>query len=169
MKDIKIGMYGGKFMPLHKGHLYCIDTASKTCDLVYAILFANGNEEEEILANDKSEYLTLENRWKCLQEVCKVYSNVEPVLIDVKDCRLLDGSEDWDAETPLVREVIPEGDMDYVFSSEISYDDYFQRAYPEAKHILVDPTREKYPISGTLVRAMKTLEEQQKWMVGLQD
>ena len=36
---MKIGFFGGKFIPFHKGHLYCVDFASRICDKVYVILF----------------------------------------------------------------------------------------------------------------------------------
>ena len=39
------GLYGGKFMPLHKGHFFCIDTAARQCDKVVVIMFINGGEE----------------------------------------------------------------------------------------------------------------------------
>ena len=151
-------------MPLHKWHLYCIDVASHECDLLYVILFANCSDEEEILKlNPKDETLLLENRFNCLKEVCKYYDNVIPVMIDVSKCRNPDWSEDWNAEAPLVRKYIK--NMTYVYSSEESYSDYFAHAYPEAEHHIVDAKREKYPISSTLIRAMETLEEKQKWMV----
>ena len=43
------GFFGGKFMPLHKGHLYCIDTAAQQCDKVIVVMFINGDEELEIM------------------------------------------------------------------------------------------------------------------------
>ena len=55
--------------------------------------------------------------------------------------------------------------MDYVYSSEPSYGEYFSRAYPEAKHIIIDAKREKFPISSTMIRAMKAIEEIKEWMV----
>ena len=42
------GFYGGKFMPMHKGHLYCIDTAARMCDHVVVIMFINGDDELRI-------------------------------------------------------------------------------------------------------------------------
>lgn len=30
LKRYKIGMYGGKFLPFHKGHRYCIDVAAQS-------------------------------------------------------------------------------------------------------------------------------------------
>lgn len=160
----KIWMFWWKFMPLHRWHLYCIDVASKECDLLYVILFANWSDEENIMKiHWDDEMLSLENRFECLQRVCSVYNNVKPIIIDVKDCKNLDWTEDWEAETPLVRQYIPR--MTYVYSSEESYSDYFSHAYPEAEHHIIDAKRKKYPISGTLIRAMDTLGEKQKRLV----
>jgi len=158
------GFYGGKFMPMHKGHLYCIDVAARQCDHVVVIMFINGDDELRILQeghDDKT--LDVAERLQQLKRVCGLYPNVDAWSVDVKDLKLPDGSEDWDAETPLVRMYVPK--MDYVYSSEPSYSEYFARAYPEAKHIIVDAKREKHPISSTMIRAMKLLEDKKEWMV----
>lgn len=55
-------MYGGKFMPFHKGHNYCIEVATNECEKVYVILFYGGADELSILRNNKEEYLTLAER-----------------------------------------------------------------------------------------------------------
>lgn len=158
-----IGFYGGKFMPLHKGHLFCIDKMAHDCDIAVIIMFINSADEENILKTNNSDMLKVESRKKQLEYVCTLYDNVEFHIIDVANLRDADGNEDWDAETPLVREILPK--IDCVYSSEISYDEYFSKAYPEAKHVLVDPERINYPISGTLIRAMKTLEEVGRWKI----
>lgn len=157
------GFFGGKFMPLHKGHLYCIDTAARQCDRVVVIMFINGDDEKEIEKENPDPLWSVENRTKQLQKVCALYPNVEFGIIDDNLCRAPDGTIDWDLETPLVRQYIPK--MDYVYSSEPGYDAYFKRAYPEAKHVIVDEKRERFPISGTMIRAMNLLEEKEKWMV----
>ena len=164
MKKYEIGMYGGKFLPLHKGHNYCIDVATKECDKVYVILFFGGTDEEKVLETMNDDYLSLEDRKNRLINLCNNYENAIPTFIDVSNVRLPDGKEDWDGETPLVREVV--GDkLDAVYSSEMYYDDYFKRAYPEAEHRIVDLERIKFPISGTKIRNMKNRKERESWIV----
>ena len=148
---------------MHKGHLYCIDTAATQCDKVVVIMFINGEDEIVIRKTKDSPELEVGSRISQLERVCLLYDNVEFHVIDDSKLYREDGTVDWNLETPLVRCFVPR--MDYVYSSEPSYGEYFQRAYPEAKHILVDVERKTYPISGTMNRAMKLLEDKQKWMV----
>ena len=164
MKRFKIGMYGGKFLPLHKGHNYCIEIATEECEKVYVILFSGGADEEKIMKNNNEDYLSVSKRWSHVNNICHKYKNAFPVLIDVSNLRLPNGEEDWDAETPLVRNVVGEK-LDAVYSSEISYDAYFKRAYPEAIHRVVDYKRIHYPISGTKIRKMKKEKERDLWLV----
>ena len=160
----KVGFYGGKFMPFHKGHRYCVETASRECEKVYVILFYGGSDEVEILKNNNSNYLSVEVRKQKVIELTNNYPNAIPIFIDVTNCRLEDGNEDWDAETPLVRDVV--GDiLDAVYSSEESYGNYFNRAYPEATHRIVDYRRIHYPISGTKIRNMNDLKERDLWII----
>ena len=142
-------MFGGKFLPFHKGHGYCLDMACAECKVVYCIMFINGSDESEIKLTDEQS----KQRFRIFLDAVRKRKNAIPTVIDVQDCRYVNGKEDWDAETPLVRDVVGTR-LDAVYSSEPSYDDYFARAYPEAEHILVDPKRTHYPISGTMIRSI---------------
>lgn len=157
------GFYGGKFFPMHVGHLYCIDTAAKQCDHVVVILFINGDDEMRYLREHHDPTLDVAYRIDQAKRVCALYKNVEFHVIDCATLKNPDGTENWDAETPLVRQYVPK--MDYVYSSEPSYGEYFARAYPEAQHIIVDAERKQYPISSTMIRAMHEMEEKKLWMV----
>ena len=164
MKEYDVGFYGGKFLPFHKGHDYCIRYAAEQCEKVFVILFYGGDDELKIQSSlGNPEYLRLENRINHLESICKNYSNVKVYTIDVTTLKKEDGTEDWDAETPIV--VAITGKMDAVYSSEPGYDEYFKRAYPWAKHILVDPPRINYPISATKIRNMVDEEEKSKWVL----
>lgn len=167
MKPYKIGMYGGKFLPFHKGHRFCIQTAAMECETVYVILFYGGADEEIILKEHPEEWLSVDARKQQIGFLCKEagnLANVIPAWIDTSGLRTEDGSEDWDAETPLVRQLLGNR-LDAVYSSEESYGAYFSRAYPEAEHRLVDVHRIHYPISGTEIRNMSTEEERSKWII----
>ena len=41
----KVGMYGGKFCPLHEGHYSVICRALSECDGLIVVLFINGEDE----------------------------------------------------------------------------------------------------------------------------
>lgn len=167
MKKYKIGMYGGKFLPFHQGHRFCVETAASECETVYVILFYGGADEEIIQKEHPETWLSVEERIRQMNRICEdagKYAEVIPSLIDISGLRLPDGSEDWEAETPLVRDLL--GDqLDAVYSSEVSYGEYFSHAYPEAVHRLVDVKRIHYPISGTEIRKMKSAEDRAKWII----
>lgn len=158
----KNGMYGGKFMPFHTGHLSCIAKASQECEVANLILFYNGAQEQSILATDNREFLTFESRKKVVEKVASMFPNVKPIFIDVSPSIMENGEEDWDLQTPMVLNAI--GMPDAVYGSEPSYAEYFKRAYPEADYRVVDVDRTLMPISGTKVRQMSG-EERKKWIV----
>ena len=150
-------------MPFHRGHLYCIETAAKQCKKLYVILFHGGAQELEILKDrPNEEFLTVEDRLKHVKEGCKHILNVEVIDIDVTNCKNPDGTENWDMETPLVLAAC--GKLDAVFGSESDYSNYFKRAYPGAKYVIIDENRTTVPISATKIREMNE-EDRKKWII----
>lgn len=143
---------------MHLGHKFCIEKACEMCDEVHVILFDSPENRHLETGTEIDSELSIAKR---LQQVNSVVSDLEKKFqfnkdifvhyINTDECVFEDGSENWDAETPLVLNAIGKK-FQYVFSSEPSYDEYFKRAYPWAKHILVDPPREIYPISATAIR-----------------
>ena len=104
MKKRIEGFYGGKFLPMHKGHVYCIDVAANVCDHVVVIMFINGEDELKVLqSNPKDETLSVESRIERAKRVCDLYDNVEFRVVDCVNCKLPDGSEDWDADRKSTR------------------------------------------------------------------
>ena len=152
-KKYKVGFYGGKFMPYHKGHHYCTKLAASECETLYLLLFINGTDEVRILDEMQDPRLTTEARYKAITEAVKDMPNVIVKIVDVGKCRAPDGSENWDAETPLVLEAVG-GQFNAVYGSEPAYAEYFKRAYPWAEYRCIDPERNTIPISGTAVREM---------------
>ena len=165
----KVGMYGGKFCPLHEGHYSVIERALSECDGLIVVLFINGEDEAKF-----------ERRWFTepafrYYQLCKARERYQkehglketpPMNIVIVDSSkfMKDGEEDWYREADWIN-----GQcwfIDAMYSSEPEYDAFFKRAYPEATHVLVDPERKTVPISATKLREMGDFSEELiRWMV----
>lgn len=160
----KVGMYGGKFLPMHKGHVHCINEALTVCEKLYVILFVGGFGEKLVRKTDDRFMLTRNFRQDQLYRISSSSDRIEPLVIDISDCINENGDEDWDAETPLVLDACQER-FDVVFGSEpTAYAPYFKRAYPWADYVIIDADRKTVPISATKIRAMSK-EEAATWIV----
>lgn len=165
MKKYKVGMYGGKFLPFHKGHFHCLQRASEECELVYCVLVTGGFDEKRILSERKDDFLQPSSRIEAIKKICEDnFDNVKFATIDVTDCVKEDGSEDWEGETPLMVEACEGHTLNAVYGSEPAYKAYFNNAYPFAEYVLVDIDRKEVPISATMIRNMDE-KERKKWMV----
>ena len=166
-KMFERGFYGGKFLPFHKGHAYCIRVMAEECEQAVVIFFSRSEVEAEILAAGTTLDTVLLEERKRIADIRAFCSGFRNVSFAVLDCRVMhaqalrDGTDTWDAETPYVMRTV--GDFQAVYSSEPSYDAYFRRAYPFAVHRLVDPPRVQVPISGTKLRAM-TENDAEPWL-----
>ena len=156
------GFYGGKFLPFHRGHQYCIRVGAEECRELVVIFFSNSEQEAELLKAGTTLDAALLDEQKRIEAIRTFCAGVPNVRFAVLDCRVMharalrDGTDTWDAETPWVMQTV--GAFQAVYSSEPSYDAYFRRAYPFAAHRLVDPPRLHVPISGTMIRAMSSTD-----------
>ncbi|WP_026400630.1 AAA family ATPase [Actinomadura rifamycini] len=141
------GLVIGKFYPPHAGHHHLIDTAAAACARVSVVVAASSVE---------SVPLALRTAW--LREAHR-QPNVE--VVPVVDDAEIDYESDaaWSAHVAAFRaglalrsglgvNVPP---VDAVFSSEPYGPELAARF--SAAHVPVDPPRERFPVSGTAVRA----------------
>ena len=158
-----VGYFGGKFMPMHKGHLHCLNVAASECDLVYLVLFIGGPQEQHIITEMHEEWLTPTYRIRQIIRAAQMHKNVVPVTVDISSTVRPDGTEDWSMQTPLVRKqlLLP---VTYIYGSETLYVPYYKANFPEAEVRLVDPERNSVPISATKLRSMSE-QERKEWMV----
>jgi HTH-type transcriptional regulator, transcriptional repressor of NAD biosynthesis genes len=134
-KRYKNGFIIGKFLPLHKGHQYVIETALKQCENLIVVVCQNQN----IIINPE-----IRAGW-----IKELYPDVD-VRVFYHDASLDSTSTEisplWAKITIKLLGFVP----DVVFSSE-SYGEVYAKCMG-SKHVMVDIKRIKYPISGTKVR-----------------
>jgi HTH-type transcriptional repressor of NAD biosynthesis genes len=143
-----VGFLGGKFLPFHLGHIYLIVAASNMVDELYIILSSSKNRDRELCERDGIKYIPSEVRFSWIGEAVNDLDNVK--IINIED-EHWDHDYDWEEGANMIKKAIGKP-IDYIFSSEKSYDKYFEKYYPNSKHIVIDDKRETVTISATEMR-----------------
>lgn len=143
-----VGFIGGKFLPLHLGHIYAIKEASKKTDELFVILTSSEKRDKELCKRDKIKYMPSELRLSWIGSVLKDIPNAK--LIHLKD-NWGEEDYDWDKGAEMIKKAI-EKPIDFVFSSEQEYDEHFKKNFSNAKHVVIDNKRKNLPISATKIR-----------------
>ncbi len=132
------GLVLGKFLPLHNGHCYLIETARQHVDKLTVIV-----------GTLKSEPIPGELRYRWVKEKY-AGPGVEVVhLTDENPQEPHEHPDFWNIWVRSIRKFCPSG-PDLVFSSEDYGYELARRL--GAKHFPVDIERKTYPISGTMIR-----------------
>ncbi len=149
-----VGFIGGKFLPLHLGHVNAIVEAANQCDELYVVLSHSEKRDSRFCKGSKMKYIPGVRRLSWLRQVTADMENVK--VIDVEDSY---GDEDYDWSEGAFEIKLRIGKkIDLIFSSEKSYSKIFKELYPESRHVIIDSLREKFPISGTEIRERGVFE-----------
>ncbi|MFJ6538177.1 AAA family ATPase [Paenarthrobacter sp. NPDC091711] len=138
----KQAMVIGKFYPPHAGHAHLVNTAA-----------AQSGKVAVLVLGSRFESITVEERVTWLAAEFNDVAGVE--IIGMRnDCpEDYHSDEIWKAQNELMRLALKSHgvtSIDAVFSSE-KYGARLAEAFG-AEHVLVDPSRRAYPISGTMCR-----------------
>jgi len=145
---MSVGFIGGKFLPLHLGHVSAIVHASSSVDELYVVLSHSEIRDKELCEHTKIEYIPSQIRLRWLSQLTKDMPNIKVISIeDDQD----NEHYNWEEGAHLIKKAIGKP-IDYVFSSECEYNDIFKELYPETKHVLIDPNRTLVNISATAIR-----------------
>lgn len=145
----KVGFYGGKFFPIHMGHVNTMIRASTMVDELHIIVSHDEAYEEKLCAVSgiiKPIPAVVRARW--WKQLTKDMPHVKVHTVYEEQTGAL---EDWEKGAEGIRAAIGKP-IDVVFSSEESYTEFFTKLYPKATHIVIDPDRAYYNISATEIR-----------------
>lgn len=145
---MSIGVFPGRFLPPHRGHLTGILRAHALCDELYVVVSERIEEDEQLCRSAGVAYVdgALRRRWLA-QELKGLGIKI----------RLVDEDEippspyGWMEYAELVRAAVGKK-IDLVFGGETKYIEDHQRAFPEAEYRVLDPNRSKWNISSTEIR-----------------
>lgn len=143
---MKVGFLGGKFLPVHIGHIRAITIATTYVDELYVIV--TGSEKRDSLLCEKYgniNYIPAYIRCNWLGEIFADNHIVKILYIDDK-CSI--GDYDWDQGAEDIKNAIGKP-INFVFSAEDAYDPIFSRLYPDSKHIVLS---KDINISATWIR-----------------
>jgi len=150
----------GKFCPFHVGHMYFLEEAVKKCDELFVIL----SYDQRFVDKQPKEIqtaLTLKTRVKALKEFINYYLHYDncryPVSFDVVDeSDIPEYPNGWEPFIKLVQEKLNKYNYEpnIIFSSEPSYSEDYKKYLPNCEHIIIDPERKKFNVSGTSIRHM---------------
>ncbi len=143
------GFLGGKFLPLHMGHVYAITKAACMVDELFVILTYSNKRDKRLCENSKVPFLPPFLRLRWLSQLTKDMENVK--VVGIEDDAESDEEYDWYAGAEAIKKVIGKP-IDFVFSSESTYSSIFERLYPESSHYIIDESRNRYPVSATKIR-----------------
>lgn len=145
-----VGFYGGKFSPVHLGHVRSIVKASTMVDELHVGIIADVDWEEKNLYRESTlKCPSLRQRERWLKQIFKNSPHVK--IWSAAQPETGHPDEDWSRGAEEIWSHIGKK-MDYIFSSEPEYETYFSRFYPSANHVLLDPLRKETTISATDIR-----------------
>ncbi|AZU99000.1 multifunctional transcriptional regulator/nicotinamide-nucleotide adenylyltransferase/ribosylnicotinamide kinase NadR [Bacillus phage pW2] len=145
-----VGFLGGKFYPIHLGHVYAMTVASTMVDELHVIVSHDTEYEKNVLSKgSKLPHVDYTQRVRWWTEITNHLPHVHiHAVYETNNGKF----ESWQKGSEGIKKAIGKP-ITHVFSSEFSYTEFFSKLYPTAKHVVVDANREKYPVSATKLRA----------------
>ncbi|CAM4135597.1 multifunctional transcriptional regulator/nicotinamide-nucleotide adenylyltransferase/ribosylnicotinamide kinase NadR [Lederbergia lenta] len=144
----KVGMYGGKFLPVHQGHVNAMTIASTMVDELHIIVSYDEEYEKRYFENSSLEPIPYKQRLRWWSQMTKQMDHVYVHAVKEKQT----GSfSDWEEGARQIKQAVGK-EIDVVFSSEKNYSPTFEKLYPQAVHEIIDNERIMVDISATRIR-----------------
>lgn len=143
-----IGVFPGKFLPPHRGHLTAILRAHALCDKLYVVISERSIEDGELCAHANIAYIDGRTRQRWLSQELQGLGIV--VLLQNED-QIAPFPAGWAEYAKLLHQTVPE-QFKTIYGGEESYRLGHQQHFPDIHYQVIDPERTQWPISGTEIR-----------------
>ena len=139
----RTGVYFGRFLPPHRGHLYQMIEASTRCEKLLVVISDNADQTREICRRDGIPEISYRLRKQWISQQIQDITHIGVRVLDETDIPVY--PEGWELWSQRMREVVGEP-IDAFFVGDMEYGETLARYFPESKVELFDPARTRYPI-----------------------
>ena len=145
---MKTGVFPGKFLPPHRGHITAILRAHALCDKLYVVISERSVEDAGLCQQAALPYISgvMRQRWLS-QELQGL--GIEVLLQNDDGAAAFPAG--WGEYAQQLKQTVPVP-FQVIFGGEESYRDGHSRYFPAVDYQVLDPQRTQWPISGTEIR-----------------
>lgn len=145
----QVGVFAGKFMPPHRGHINSIINSATQCEKLYVVVSDQPSLTQRLCNESGIKIMDGIMRTKWLSQELQGFEHIKVILLDESGiCEYPDGWKEWSKK---LKELVGEH-IDVLFGGEQEYKDVNDLWFPDSEYILYDYSRERYPVSATLIR-----------------
>ncbi len=144
-----VGIFPGKFLPLHRGHLAGILQAHTLVDRLVVLISWSSEDDDTCRGDGMERPISPVQRKQWLRQELQGFEGIDVCFVDETGIPPFPGGwADWSFR---VRKAVGEP-IDLIFGGEPEYAVSFRHFFPEAQYVMVDPHRSQWNISGTSIR-----------------
>ncbi|HEX5793741.1 MAG TPA: multifunctional transcriptional regulator/nicotinamide-nucleotide adenylyltransferase/ribosylnicotinamide kinase NadR [Rheinheimera sp.] len=145
---MKVGVFPGKFLPPHRGHITAILRAHALCDKLYVVVSERTQEDGELCQSAGISYISgvLRQRW-----LSQELQGLGIAVLLQNDDASAPFPQGWADYARALKQTVPEP-FSVIFGGEESYRQGHKQNFPGIDYQVLDPQRTQWPISGTEIR-----------------
>lgn len=146
----RTGVYFGRFLPPHRGHLYQMISASTQCEHLVVVISDNMEETKRICEKSNLPEISYRLRKQWISQQLQDMPHISVKVLDESNIPTYpNGWEQWSKQ---MREIVG-APIDAFFVGDDEYAEPLQTYFTDCQVVCFDPSRTRYPISATDIRA----------------
>lgn len=145
-----VGMFVGKFLPPHIGHINAIKKAAQNCDKLFVVVGGDEKTNLMLCQNAKIPFIDLNTKTKWIKNELKDIKNITIISFNEEGIpKMPNGWEEWSKRL----KILLGEKVDLIFGSERSYEKEYKKYFPESEYVIQDEFRKEISISSTKIRS----------------
>lgn len=145
-----VGVFPGKFLPPHRGHLCSILSASTKCKTLYVVISDRKDYCEKVCEENSIRPMPMVLRAKWLSQELQGLDNIKVLMLDEGGIPAYPGgTKEW---SKLLIKIMPEP-FDVIFGGDAVYQKTYMGNFPSVAYDLIDRAETRFSMSATKIRS----------------